>query len=299
MKIKIIFWVNILIVFVIIVHEIIFFNIDKKQCYVEFFTRYVEYYPNIKKGVNLYTQDRIAQLRQDEYFFANEIAERKKIGNLDLSYLKKKYDKDVFKRLLNKNDYISGIQIEKKNIVNAIGKPFEGEGNFYSIKNVDKINYDYENFGYWNDIMVKAIYCDKTGFDDTDFYVLNLLKSEDGGYLDTHYLFGLLFLKKNKCYAEDKIDGQINDVSNDIAAAEDNDKTFSDLYAERIVFLYWAGHGNLIKKEWVDLVKINFHEEYGWTEKDSYSFSGHVTGLSLLSLIYYVEGKTIQPFYNQ
>jgi len=281
---------------VIFVHEIIFLKIDKTRGFVEYSERYLEYYPVIKKGVALYTQERVAQLRQDEYFFINEIVARKKIGNPDVSSLKIKYNQDVFRRLLNKSNYIPGIQIEKKNIVDAIGKPFEG--NFYSIKNVDKINYDYENFGLWNDVMLKAIYCDKTGFDNGDFYILKLLKNGSGGYLDTHYLFGLLFLKKNNCYAEAELDKQIAAVSADIAIAEDNDKAFSDLYAERIVFLYWAGYGNLVKKEWADSIKNNFNKEYGWTENSSQSFNGHVSGLSLLALIYFAENKNLQPFYD-
>lgn len=295
MKIKNILTAFVLVVLIIFIHEIIFFKIDEKKSFIKFFERYFEYIPVIEKGINLYTQDRIDSLRQDEYFFINEVTAKKGIANLNLSYVKKKYAQDAFKRLLNKKDYVPDIKIEKKNVLNAIGKKFEG--NFYSVKNVDSSNDD--NFGLWNDVMIKAIYCDKSGFDSSDFYILKLLNDKKGGYLDTHYLFGLLFLKKNKCYAEEEINKQLESVSLDIAKAEDNDKTFSDLYAERIAFLYLAGWGNLVKQEWVDVVKNNFDKEYGWRQENKPEFSGHVSGLSLLSLIYYIEGNNEQPFYDE
>lgn len=299
MKIKNLFIITVLILIVIFGCEIAFLKIDKSRSFSEYAERYLEYYPIIEKGLNLYTPERLKNLRQDEYLFINEIVGKRRIKNIDLSYLKNKYEKDVFRRMLSKDIDIPNsqdIKIEKKNIVEAIGKPFEG--NFYSIKNVDKINYDLENFGIWNDIIIKSIYCDKTGFDNGDFHVLKLLKNGDGGYFDTHYLFGLLFLKKNNCYAKEDLDRQIEDVSKDIAIAIDNDKIFSDLYVERIVFLYWSGYGNLIKKEQIDFIKNNFNEKYGWAEKKGTFFNGHISGLSLLSLIYYAEGKSSQSFYE-
>jgi hypothetical protein len=295
-KIKNIFILFLLMALAIFIYGGVLLRVDENNNAVGFMKRCFGYYQVIENGLGLYTQEKIDQLRPDEYLLINEIVNRKKIKNLDLFKLKERYAENVFKRILNKNNYIANIQIEKnKDIVNAIGKPLEG--NFYSIRNIQKDNYVYDNFGRWNDILLKAIYCDRTGFDNGDFYILKLLKSQDGGYLDTHYLFGLLFLEKNNCYAQDEINKQIKEVSADIAAAEANDKTFSDLYAERIVFLYWAGYGDLVKKDWVDFVKDNFNAKYGWTEKNSTSFNGHVSGLSLLSLIYFMEGKNAQPFY--
>lgn len=297
MKIKNIFGVNILLILVFFTYEIFFLKIDKKENQTGFFERYFEYYPVIKDGVALYTQERIDGFRPDEYMFANEIANRKKLANMNFYKLKERYFKNVFKRILNKNDYVSDIKIENKiNLLNAIGNPFEG--NFYDIKNVDEKS-NAETFGVWNDIILKAVYCDKTGFDNGDFYILKLLKNKDGGYLDTHFLFGLLFLKKNKCYAEEIIDKEVFEVALDIAKGADEDKIFSDLYAERIVFLYWAGYGNLVKKEWIDLIRDNFNKEYGWMEREKKSFNGHASGLSLLSLIYFVEGDKEQAFYDE
>jgi hypothetical protein len=298
MKIKNLFAISVIVVLGVFIGLIFYSKIGSNKNNPEFLNRCLQYCPTIKSAIGLYTPERIKNLRPDEYLFIKEAANKIGTNNIDFSILEKKYAKNIFARILSKDDYIKGIQIEKKkDALNAIGQPLEGK--FYDIKNVDEKS-NAETFGVWNDIIAKALYCDKTGFDNGDFYILKLLRSRDGGYLDTHFLFGLLFLKKNGCYVdENSINKEIADVSSDIAKAEDSDKIFSDLYAERIVFLYWAGQGDLVKKKWIDFVKNNFNNDYGWTEKGSQNFSGHVSGLSLLSLIYFTDGAKEHPFYEK
>jgi hypothetical protein len=243
----------------------------------------------IKDGVGLLTAERIKNLRVDEYFLLKKIEEKKFLHQVSSNSIKKIYTTDPFRRLANREDVVSNMDINRKDVVSAIGEKFDG--NFYDIKNTSG------SFGVWNDILVKALYCDISGYDKDDFFILNLMHKQNGGYFDTHYLLALLLLKENKCWEEEVINAQVKIVSEYIIEAQENDYVFSDLYAERIVFLYWAGYQSSIKKEWIDLIIQNYNPAYGWMDPQKQEFSLHVTGLSLLSLIYYAEGNNKQTIY--
>lgn len=250
-----------------------------------------KYYEIIEKSLNqLSSRENLANLRVDEYFLLEKISKKYTLKSLDLSQLKQSFYNDPFKRLSDKQDFAEDIKIERGDVINAIGKSFDG--NFYSVSNSGG------TFGAWNDILIKSLYCDKTGYDEKDFFILKLMHQKNGGYLDTHYLLALLLLKENGCFDKKNIDEEINKVSADITKAADQDNEFSDLYAERITFLYMAGKGSSVKKEWIDLIANNFSTETGWIDpKSKNGFSVHVNGLALLSIIYYLENKSYQSVY--
>ncbi len=257
------------------------FYLYKKQSYSQV----------LKEASLLYTREKISNLRLDEYFFLREISKRKiKIDEKAFQTHGDSFRSDPFKRWLNKDQPLANIQIQKKNINAGIGKDLGSH--FYLI------NGETTEVKGWNDILIKAFYCDITGYDNADLLTLKFLNDKNGGYGDTHYLFGLLILKENNCLSESKLNELIKEVATSIVQAEEKDLLFSDLYAERIVLLYWAGYGDLIKKEWIDLVENNFTKEYGWREKEENVFRAHTTGLSMLSILYFIEGKRQQFFYR-
>ncbi|EKD58696.1 MAG: hypothetical protein ACD_56C00068G0002 [uncultured bacterium] len=247
------------------------------------------YFLEIKKGIDLIEMEKLSDLRVDEYFLLKKIKEKRSLQNINLKTLKKQFADDPFKRLTYKNDIVSDIKIERKDVVSAIGENFNG--NFYSVTSTGG------SFGAWNDILVKALYCDISKYDSQDFFVLNLMHKQNGGYFDTHFLLALMLLKENKCWEEIKINEQIEKVSRDIIKAIENDKSFGDLYSERIVFLYWAGYGDEIKKEWIEWIKNNFDAEYGWQDERKPGLNMHTTGLSLLAMIYFDEKENKQSIY--
>lgn len=243
--------------------------------------------PLVKDGLALYTDKRVAAMGTDGYYMLDKIDQLTgAVPQGALDFLQKKYKDNPFKRLVNKNDPLTTIQIKR----NPDGGP-----RFWTYYTISGANFP--NVG-WNDMLLKAMYCDKTGYDDVDFKIASKLRSGNGNYNDTHYLYVLLLLKGNHCYNQKTIESEIKKTAEVIAKAEDKANTFSDLYVERIVFLYGAGLGDQVKWEWIENVKNSFSPQYGWTDPDNFHFNDHTTGLALLSLLYYDAGKPYQPFYG-
>ena len=234
----------------------------------------------ISSGLAFYSPEEVKNLPTDSYFMFREVLKHLKIENIPSR--EDTYDNDPFIRALNREKYIASLKFSKP------------ENDSY------KINPEYEFALVYrlDGIVLKALYCDVAGYNDEDFFVLQTLNTHDGSYEDTHFLLSLLFLKINGCYEKNKIEKLIAEASSSIINAEKKDTSFSDLYAERIVMLYWAGYGRSVERAWVDTVKNNFTNDPGWRINKFLLFSSsHPTGLALLSLIYYLEDKPQQFFY--
>lgn len=235
----------------------------------------------IQAGLSFYSPDKIENLPIDSYFMFREVFKHLKIQNI--SSRGNAHAGNPFIRLINKSKYIADLKFSK---------PEDGS---YKINPEYKFALKYK----LDSIVLRALYCDIDGYSDEDFSVLQTLNVGDGGYEDTHFLLSLLFLKINGCYEKNKIEKSIAAVVTPIISAEKNDRYFTDLYAERIVMLYWAGYGRSVQRSWVDVVKNNFNsDDPGWKIDKFFFYSdSHPTGLALLSLIYYLEGKSEQNFY--
>jgi hypothetical protein len=208
--------------------------------------------------------------------------------NLDKK-IKDRFLKNPFYRLINKQD-TRQITIRRgfnsPEDVNAIKNKKNLFNNFYQ-GNFQKYLED-----PWDDIMLAAMYCDQMTYNDLDWDALHVLRSGKGDYFDTHFLLALFFLEENKCYNSEIIKNAKQKVIIDIIQAQQNDNNFSDLYAERIVFLYWANRGEDIKKEWIDTISNNFHDDqFGWKNSSHERINAHTTGLALLALQYFINTK--------
>jgi len=247
--------------------------------YVQYQKEQSEIKSVISSGLVFYSPDEIKNLPLDSYLMFREVA---KHLNMDIPSRENTYDNNPFIRFLNKGKYIASLKFSKS------------EDDSYKINPEYEFALEYRLDG----IVLKALYCDVVGYNDEDFSILQTLNHGDGSYEDTHFLLSLLFLKINGCYDRNKIEKSITEATGSIINAEENDTSFSDLYAERIVMLYWAGYGRSVEGTWIDTVKNNFTNDPGWRINKFLLFSdSHPTGLALLSLIYYLEGKPQQSFY--
>lgn len=140
-----------------------------------------------------------------------------------------------------------------------------------------------------DDFVLKALYCDVNGYDQFDLDLLETVQDHYGGYGDTHYLLSLLFVERLGCVPSEKTMENKEAVINRIIIAEKKDQNFSDLFAERIVLLYWAGRGDAVRASWIKMVSDTQNGDGGWRDLGQDVTDPHATGLSALAIKYFIE----------
>lgn len=274
--------------FLLIGQEFLTMKFDPKSSLFFYWQKKWAYNSAIQKGIQFYSNENREKLRIDDFFLLKQINAKKNLGmKLDGG----KYAADPFRRLLDKKNPMNGLKFERNNL--GVIDKYAIDNNFYTIFGAPKSFLTDPT----DDVVLKSLYCDLDDYSDADFGILKLFNRQDGGYFDTHFLLSLLFLKNNHCYDEKKIDEQIQIATENVIDAEKRDIEFSDLYAERIVFLYWAGRGDAVEKEWVGKVKNSQATNFSWHDKAGLATDAHATGLAILSMIYYAEGNAAQDFY--
>jgi hypothetical protein len=145
-----------------------------------------------------------------------------------------------------------------------------------------------------DDVILKALYCDVQGYDAFDYTLLRTMRDESGGYGDTHFLLGILFLTRLGCISDSVVSDDRSAVVARIIAAQKADPVFSDLYAERVVLLYWAGHGDVVSYAWIKKIQEAQMSDGGWRNVGQDTSDPHATGLSGLALQYFIENADPQ-----
>lgn len=226
---------RIILILILLLLAIAIFSLQAFFAYPIFHKSYVSI---INKSVGLYTPDRVKDLTVDEYWMLYKIDDKtRRVPPEYLTQLKERYKDNPYKKLIDKNDYIKDIRFERR----EEGLESKTGPDYYVVSNLPS------SITNWDKILLKALYCDITGYDNEDFRILSLLKNK-GGYYDTHFLLGLLFLQNNNCYDKTMVLKEIQQTAILVTKAIEKDSAFSDLYAERITLLYWAGYGKSIKK---------------------------------------------------
>lgn len=243
----------------------------------------------IERGLGFYTPAAIVDLRVDDYLLFRLIARQKGLA-VD-SEPAERYAGDPFRRALDPSRPVQDLVFYRRA---PSFSGFIGDGPVYLIDPP----YDAFLRDPWDDILYKALYCDFSGYDAGDFALLTSKRDSIGGYADTHVLLGLLFLRDNGCYDLPERKVATAQIVRDIARAARHDSLWSDLYAERIVFLYWAGSGHLVERDWIRLVREHLTDDPGWRTGSEMTSNAHTTGLALLSLMYFEAGQPSQPFYR-
>jgi hypothetical protein len=245
----------------------------------------------IEQGIRYYAPEQVAQLRIDDALLYRLIARSGAVALPDPAPdFSRWYEGDPARRLLDRDAPLPGLAITRK--VSRAARPATVDNSFYTLSPP----YDRALRDPYDDILFKIIACDETGYDEEDFAILRSIGSGRGDSADTHLLFGLLLLKESGCFTGTVLDSEIETVTERIAVAAAQDDTFGDLYAERIVFLYWAGYGDRVHPGWIWRIADRLAVD-GWRDGDDPTANAHTTGLALLSLIYFEAGKDWQSMY--
>lgn len=250
----------------------------------------------IKKGLGFYAKpENLATIRIDDALLFELIkrAEPEVLSTVSLPTANlQTYAADPLKRLIDPEYPVPDLRFYRR------AYPLEPLAEINN--NSYLLNSPYEKYlrDPYDDILFKALYCDLGTYDESDFAILKSIQTETGDYADTHYLLGLLVLRENQCFDQERIKTEIAATANDIVKAAEQDTHFSDLFAERIVFLYWAGLGDRVKEKWIDRIIQKLTDDPGWRDGEAEYSNAHTTGLALLALIYFESGQAKQDFYS-
>lgn len=270
-------------------HELFWFVLDRPESLLTRVREETKVAAALEQGLGFYTPAAIADLRVDDYLLFRLVARQRGLP-LD-SDPAERYAGDPFRRALDPSRPVQDLVFYRRALPLS---GFTGDGPVYLIDPP----YDAFLRDPWDDILYKALYCDFSGYDAGDFALLTSRRDGSGGYADTHVLLGLLFLRDNGCYDLPERKAATAQIVRDIARAAQDDLFWSDLYAERIVFLYWAGSGHLVERDWIRLVREHLTDDPGWRTGNETTSNAHTTGLALLSLIYFEDGRATQLFYR-
>jgi hypothetical protein len=246
------------------------------------------------KLMHFYNQGNQMYMREDSAFLLRLIqAHDDRYNNVDIIDLHipndNSYLSDMIMKRFYNYSYVYDIFVNNYSLENKYNN---------SLYEVDK--YKYYNLTSINDYhLLVSLYCDIFGIDDDDFNLFYSLKDGVGDYSDTHLFLLLLFLEKNNCYSNSYIEMVKNELVDNFISALDSEEVFSDLYAERVVFMYWGGYGNLVKEKWITLINDSQLPDLGWPDHRFSTEKGdaHATGFAILSQIYFNEGKDKQDFF--
>ena len=239
----------------------------------------------IKDGLKLYANQPLKTYTIDDYITLSELSRvTDQIPNKTLAALKQKYSDDPYKKLIDKNNF-------KNDLIFTQARNTDLKLEYYNVANVSISIHLYDS------IFLKALYCDVSGYTNEDFEMLSDLDHRGSEYLSNSYLFALLLLQENQCYDNQVLTNAIEDSAQRMARTEDEDTKFTDIYAQRIVLLYWSGYGNLVKNDWIKKIRENYKPGVGWVGSGKLQTENRPTGLSLLGLLYYKAAKLHENLY--
>jgi hypothetical protein len=265
--------------FFVLLGGVVFLYHDGISGAVDRFSLYVQY----REGARFYRDSDEKAFRTDERWFSSLLFEYREAvlrGDAEPVY------RDPFLRVLG----------EGKRVF-SIFESFDpaGSGGEYRYR----IKKEYRHFlvNPWDDVLLRILYCGTYGYSDRDFAALASIPL-DGAYADTNKLFGLILLREQGCYDREKLDRIIRQGAEHLSRSAENDREWSDLFSERVVFLYWAGEGSLVKREWIDLIADAQQQDGGWADPAlSDDSNAHSTGLSMLAIRYFLEGNDEVRFF--
>ncbi len=206
--------------------------------------------------------------------------------------------KDPLARLFSDDFALPGLviqrQVKSENEVDDLFSKNNKEFNNYFYKFDDKLKPFFVHA--YDDILIKSLYCKETGHDDLDAYIIKKMRDFEGGYTDTHAILAIWFLEAKNCISTERFQNFKAEIIEALVKALDKNPGFSDLYAEQVAFLFWAGRGDLVKEEYIETIVKAQKANGSWE-----AFPGledmHTVGLSTVALREFLAGSQFTPLF--
>ncbi len=277
--------------------EVVLFVFLPRYSFSSLVVRHVSFGRYLEQGKSFYTGDIYDELANDEMIlFGHAFPDdaRAQMRPQDVG--------DPFMRMMNRAYTVARPRKVGRTIINEREIPsyFRQWGTqlnntFYRFDARTQVYLD----DAYDDIFLMALYCD-FDYRPIDTKVAMIAGDDRGGYIDTHQLIALVLQKRNGCFvSQNAIDKKIAKVVARIVRAQENDEAFSDLFAERIVVLYWAGAGDLVRYSWIRKIVSAQNADGGWGYRAGDPSDAHATGLASVALRYYIERDIYQDIFVQ
>jgi hypothetical protein len=157
---------------------------------------------------------------------------------------------------------------EEKLIYYKITDPSYYPEDIFQINNIKDI---------YNRLLAKSVFCKIFAYQDILSDIDQL--ERDGGYNSAHILSSLTLMKGNGCYPEEPLNPLIEELTGELAKAQDEERAPCDnvdIYAERAAFIGYAGFP--IKDSWIKNILNCQLPDGSWNEDP------HATVLALWAL---------------
>lgn len=111
--------------------------------------------------------------------------------------------------------------------------------------------------------MAYGVYCDRLPRPDVVTRVV--LSTTSAGYQATHQLLALQYMKQNGCLSPDEQE-TLALTARAIAAEQQQDSEFSDLWAERVAVLLYADYRQLVAADWIETLVAKQEPSGAWSD---------------------------------
>ena len=111
--------------------------------------------------------------------------------------------------------------------------------------------------------MAFGVYCDR--LPRPDVVARTVLSTTSAGYEATHQLLALEYMKQNGCLSPDEQE-TLGLTARAIAAEQQQDSVFSDLWAERVAVLLYGDHRELVENAWIETLIAKQDPSGAWSD---------------------------------
>jgi hypothetical protein len=111
--------------------------------------------------------------------------------------------------------------------------------------------------------MAFGVYCDR--MPRPEVVSRTVLSTTSAGYEATHQLLALEYMKQNGCLSPDE-EKTLTLTARAIAAEQQQDSVFSDLWAERLAVLLYGDHRQLVETSWIETLIAEQEPSGAWSD---------------------------------
>ena len=111
--------------------------------------------------------------------------------------------------------------------------------------------------------MAFGVYCDR--LPRPDVVARTVLSTTSAGYEATHQLLALEYMKQNGCLSPDE-EKTLGLTARAIAAEQQQDAVFSDLWAERLAVLLYGDYRQLVETSWIETLIAQQDPSGAWSD---------------------------------